>query len=726
MAAIVFPSSAAVVTPGTAAVALRAAWGDAWVPNTLLECQRLALATGETLSTASFRYRFAAVANGYLAPGGAVWGPRAVATVNPLSYVQVTVTGTAGRSGWTWYGVWKSARKDDAVQTFTALGLESLLDEPAVDSPWWDGAAVQWAGRFLEFNAGGWPNRSAAKQTVNGVQCYVFEPDRATAQAWSTADAVETLLACAAVKDPAGTVLWNWTPQNLAALPNYDAVRQACHGTPYLALLRALVPRTRLVGWTCEPGTGNTVDIRFFTFAETAITLTDVSGGTVGTIPANADQDTLDISADQSSQAVSAQEASNVADQVIVTGGRRRSVFSLSVADGTIWSRWGSAAEASYAGAARGAADYPAATEVYARQLRDAQARAAEQVRHVFALWGPLDSWDQKVGNGIGTVASGDRVAIAVDDADAQVVLYVGGLEFEERLPLLTGYDYSGTAIADNATAAHKAAETADDEHEPRPLAVFARTVMARADQDATDRWVLIDRLGLGADVEQPDDATNRHWSADVRAARGMMAVEIRVNGEAQHVLAKVEVASGSPFEDHDLIPGSLDWGADLIWTVSVQEPRNVEVRYPADADVTAYGELIRTLRVEDPDAELVYVAPYTVVDVDPETHELQWSDGGYIVDDRPELRILAQRIYEWHRVPRAALTFSTKWLDGAVAIGRLITGYTDHVGTYGVLSVVTEIALEFPIAGGSDPPSPSMSVQTAFAEMDPRAVGRI
>jgi hypothetical protein len=727
MAAIVFPSSAAGVAPATAAVALREAWGDAWTANTLLECQRLALSTGETLSTATLRYRFAAVANGYLAPGSGTWVPRVVAVVNPLSYVRVVVTGTAGRTGYTWYGVWKSARKDDTVQVFTALGLESLLDEPAVDSPWLDDGSVAWAGRFLEFNARGKPNRSAAKHSVNGTTCYVFDPDPATAQLWTTRDAVETLLACAAPQDPDGTVLWNWTPQNLAALPDYDAIRQACHGTSYLNLLRALVPRTRLVGWTCEPGTGNTVDIRFFTFAETATTLTDKAGTTVGTIPANALADSLNIAADQSSQAASAQEASNVADQVIVTGGRRRSVFSLSVMDDTLWSRWSSLAEYRYGLAARDAADYPPATEVYARELRDAQARGAEQFRHVFALWGPFEDWDQLVGNGIGTIAAESMEPIATEEDGSQFLLYPGGLEFEERLPLLTGYDYESSAIADHVdTVGHKADEIADEDHEPRPVAVFVRTVLARADQDATDRWVSIDRLGLGAGIERPDDATNRNWSADVRAARDQMAIEIRVNGEAQHVLGKVEVASGDPFLPQDVIPGSLDWGADMIFTVSVQEPRCVEVRYPADDDVTTYGELVRQIRVEDPDAQLIYVVPNTVVDVDTETHELQWSEGGYIEDDRPQMLVLAQRIYAWHRVPRVALTWASKWIDGAVQIGHLMTGYTDHVGTYGVLSVVTEIALEFPIAAGPDPAPASCSVQTSFAEMDPRAVGRI
>ena len=182
----------------------------------------------------------------------------------------------------------------------------------------------------------GLPNRSAAKHTVNGVSCYVWDGDPTSRTYWTTRDAVETLLAMAAPIDGAGDVIFNWTPSNLAALPNFDSlVDEPTHGTSYLHLLRALVPRHRLLGFGCRFGAGNTVVIAFDTFTATAISLKDSGGVEVGTIPANSAKDSIVITADQSAVASLTTEASNVADQVIATGGRRKSVFSISKTDGS-------------------------------------------------------------------------------------------------------------------------------------------------------------------------------------------------------------------------------------------------------------------------------------------------------------------------------------------------------------------------------------------------------
>jgi hypothetical protein len=144
-------------------------------------------------------------------------------------------------------------------------------------------------------------------------------------------------------------------------------------------------------------------------------------------------------------------------------------------------------------------------------------------------------------------------------------------------------------------------------------------------------------------------------------------------------------------------------------------------VRYPSDDDVAVFGELVRRLRIEDPGWQLVTVVPGTVVDTDPETCELRTSNGGYVIDDRDEMLLIAQRAFQWQRVPRYALSFATGWVDGAVQIGRLITAVTDASGSFPVLSVVSEISVEFPIGTGGTPPRPNMSVVTAFGEFDAR-----
>ncbi len=142
--------------------------------------------------------------------------------------------------------------------------------------------------------------------------------------------------------------------------------------------------------------------------------------------------------------------------------------------------------------------------------------------------------------------------------------------------------------------------------------------------------------------------------------------------------------------------------------------------------DLVTYGELVRRLRIEAPQYRWVEVLPETVVGVDPTTQQLLHSDGGMVVDQRPELLLLAQRTYAWHRQPRYALTLSTGWIDGAFVIGHLITAITDATGTYPVNSVITEITLEFPVAQSAQSPRPSMTVVTGFAEIDAARLGAL
>lgn len=725
MATITLPTAAGPVAVSTHQVSTRVAWSDAWTVQSAVHCQRITRSTGETLSAAEFRYRYGP----YLAPGAAVWTTAPVLVLNPLSYVRVVVAGTGARAGFTWYGVWKAIQKNDVDQILSAVGLEQTLDQPCRDAPWWDGAAVQWSGVGLAFNADGRPNRSVDKQTINGQSVYVFEPNWIYAQHWSTRTAVETLLALGAPKDSSGTVLWNWTPVDLTQLPDFDRVSLDTHNVTFLALLRSLVTRFRLTGFVVEaPASGSNVDVRFFTFAETAIDLTDPSGDPLGTIPANAHQDTIVYSADQSSTSSFATEASNVADQVVAIGARRRTVFSLWKRDAAWAALWTPALQQEYDKGAENAADYPPAADVDLRAQRDADARNTERLRPVYSHFGPGTEWDQIVTRGdvtytaTTTTTGGEPQSdypLGTDDDGNQVRLYAPLLRFAERLPLLSGFEYDGSKIADSVAEDHRGSIIAGVPHEALPPLVFVRVVRAAVDPDSLDRWQLLDQLGRNANLEQLDERTSRSWSGDVRSLRDYPGLEIRTQGAPQHVIAAGENAGTT----RDL-PGAVDWGhttQDLIATVCVEDPRPVEVRYPADADLVAYGELIRVQRIEAPEYGLDYVIPDTVVGVDATTGALLQSDGGYVRDDRQQLGLMAQRAYQWARVPRYALRLATGWIDGALQVGHLVTAATDPAGSFPVLSVISEITVEFPIASSDTPPRPRLSLATAFGEFDPR-----
>lgn len=694
MAAILFPSPYPPVNVAAQAVYNRVLWDDAWYSAGNLWCQRLALATGETISSAQFRWGFGM----YLPPGGPAWTSVPVLAVNPRSFCRVDFTGTNGRASFRWYGVWQRAEKTDNVEMLQAVGLEQLLETPCLDLPYWDqtNSVVRWAGRGLGFNVGG-PNRGP-RQAVNGQTVYVFSNDPLCTDSWSTRDAAETLLAAGAPVDSAEAVIFNWTPQNLAALPDFDKPELPTHGRTFLELLRSLVPRYRLIGWTVEPGTGNTVDVRFFTFAEGAITLTDADGATVGTIPANSTQDALVFTYDQSSSESLVTEASHVADQVVVFGDRRRIVCTLSCVDGTIEHKWTDAREAAYIAGAKNALDYPPAAEVRLQEERNRDARNVDELRSVFAWFGPPSDWDQWAGDGEGNE---DLEPIALDADDAQFYLHVPSLAIQATVPR----------------------EIDSDRYdEDLPLLSFVRAVSAAVDPSGKDRWVFGDQVARAADLEQQDTDTARRWSLAVRPLAEVVSsalwLEVRVQGGEQHVIAAMEM-----FGDPDWIVGSISWQTDLILTVCLEDCRQLEARYPADEDLVPIGELVNRLYLEAPGYGYIDVRPNTVIAVDNTNQQLVRSTGEIVVDDTDELLLIAQRTYQWHAVPRYALGFQTGWIDAALQIGHLITQLTDATSTYAVRSVVTEITLEFPISKSTTPQRPTLSLTTAFAEMDAQKV---
>jgi len=710
MPTITFPSGSTIRTDASQAVYLRAQWTDSWVLTPYLHCTRLTKATGESLSNAEFYWRFGSV----LRSGQTIWATHPVTAINPRSYVRVVFSGSDGRAGTEWVGLWDTAVKADTSQTFRAVGIERLLAEPCLTLPHIFQGTWRDVGRGVEFDAAGKANRSAGQYGLDGGTAYVFDWEALDFNFWSTREAVRLLLSAAAPRDLAGDVVFQWQPNGLENLPDFDRVRLPTHGRTYLELLRALITRYRLVGWDVRVS-GGTVYFDVYTFAESAIDLKDGGGNVVGTIPANGSQDALVFAADQTSRASLVTAASHVADQVIVTGDRRQIVFSLSNKSSELEMDrlWEDDLQDEYDAGASGEDDYPGPDDVYGREQRDRDARAEDKYRPVYSWFGPSDDWDQQAGNG---ESGGDRLPVATEaDGETQFWLYPPAIRFLPQLPLLSNYVHAGDAIETNQdTARYHAEEIAFADitpaHEPLPLLVFARTVAAIVDPDGKDRWQLLDQLGRTKDLECHDDGTNRRWSADVRPLADRLGIEVRVQGEQQHVVA----VSYSTIADS--VQGAMPTDP-WIYTVAIEDPRAVELRYPADDDLTPLGDLVQRLRIEAPGYQLVEVRPETVVAVDA-SMQLVRSAGGLLIDDRDEMAVLAQRTYEWHKVPRYALQWSTRWIDGAVQIGHLITEITDAQGTWPVRSVVTEISYEFPVADGTASPAPRMTVVTAFGEL--------
>lgn len=724
MADYTFPAVDPQLAGGEQHVYVKTNWADAWVEVDDLFCTNLTFASAPGIGTAQFYFRFGK----YLKSGDTNWQTVDYLNFNPRTYVKVTVEprqDIPDVDGFTWYGIWRRARLRDSQQFFTADGIEKLLDVPMYDSPYVSvGGDLRWAGRGLQFNAGGKPNKSTVLKTVNTIQTYVFDEDTENAEYWNTKDAATLILALSSPQEANGDSIIDFVP-NFFDLPSFDRVNVVTHGVTYWRLLNSLIPQHKLTGFAIDVDTGTDVPTaRAFTFNSVAIDFKDDVGNPIGTLDANPDQHTIDIAEDQSAQASLSIEASSIADRVTVTcDNGRQIVFTVSNPDGSLLPRWTLGEQTDYKDVLSSIPGY-AGLDIDQQERRKSDARSVDKFSHVFSMFGPPDAWDQQIKDGEG-VGADVSLAVEDDDPNTQFFIYQPDLIFQPRLPLLTSHDYSDAIIGDAEASdheGHRGTPLGDGPYEERPLFVaFKVYEKDPAVPGDADRWQFGDALGRVADVEaipekDGEEPADRRYSVDARPIRDEAAIELRVHGHEQHAIAHDEM-----FGHADYIKGSLGWQRSVV-TLAVIDPRPIVVVWPEPDELGEFetlGEFVGEIFVEVQDYKLIDVRPNTVVDVDPYTLQLVRSDGGLLQDDRPIMRVIAQRLYDWHKTPRYALQFSTGYIDGRIKIGHLITEYTSIHGTSSVDSVVTEISIDFERSRNADVGIAKVTYSTDFGQMD-------
>lgn len=725
----------AAVTRDTSTVAVhtRDLWSDAWLARPDLQCTSVTFAASPSISSATFRHRYGV---------RSVWGSTGTAlhprlNINPRSYVRVTITPTPGMPGNEpiyWYGIWKQATDQGLVQDIPAVGLDALLSFSRVtDAKYVDMfGEIRDAGRGLTFNAGGKPNRTQDKRPIHASNAYVFAENLEQAEYWSTRDIVEYLIEANPPLDKDNNVILMFSLFSDWVLPDFDTPEIPSHDRDVLTLLRSIITRQRLISFYVSafdiaasgpfPAAG-VVYLNCFSFTDTPISLRDADDQQVGAIPANPTILNIDIQRDTTAKASLSIDAQHVADKVTVLGGPRVSVCSISHDDISLEAGWDASDVAAHKTAARLASDYPDDAEVREQEKRNKEARASDKLKHVFAVYKVEKWWEQIAYDGHG---DGDEHPIAIDDAGDGFRIMRSSLVPMRELPLLRGYDYAGTIVADNEEAkvvGHRGEQIGEPPFDPLPMLVTIR-VPDYLDRDADPKhFVFIDQVGKAADleIEEYDDGSGlgsykppvaRQWSARVRVLRDVPGFEIDVDGAEQHILGKTE------YEGHeDELKGMWSW-KDMIATVAFQELRRCQVSWPEE--VESIGEFVNEIVIDaGPNYQLIYLTPETVVGIDATTGELIRSTGGYLHDDRQSLRVIAQRAYEWYKVPRYALNMSTSFADSRLVVGAFIPQIRRLGVVDPVRSCVTQLTYSFPVASGPTPPQPTVSMRTAFGELD-------
>jgi hypothetical protein len=701
-------------------VLVRRRWTDPWVLVPGLYCDWLEWGANPKLHSAGLSWRYG---EGML-PHETDFSAK---TRRDLArwYVQVQIDQPAGEP-LRWHGVIdeegthpdgayprgysSTSRRPTGRQSLVAYGLEILLQRQTIDCCYWqNGNLINRIGRGLTFNEfdqrygnfyeldqrrGAAGNCSSAR---SGAGCYVFG-DAQDIATWSTRDICEYLLTFHAPTNAAGLSLieFEWDQAALLLVPDWDAPVVDLDGRTLKEVLDELLDRRRLLGYTLDVQSSDTpngdrVILRPFTWLEEPLELE------AGTFAANPRQKALDFDAARDIEsAVLKRSASQTFDEVIVSGHRVVCCGSIASRDDTLVPHWTDADKTAYDSGGSGETGYPAADAIAARQDWHKRYRNRERMQRVYCLFGLPEDWDGKVGDGLGGAKTDLFPYDALDWPREDPPWYPRTMRFHRHLPLVD-------------------LEAAGDRHavEYRRPAVWVRLHDALI---TGEHYLDGEKLAQRADLEETGDTTGHRWSLGVRTHDGGPAIELRVSGEEQHVLAKNHF---TPANDADDNIAEYDYDDNLLCTVALEADARVQVRWPADLSGVE-DEAARRLFVDVSKREhfghFWWIAAKTATGLDGKHELIQEPAARALRDDRPRMRDLARIAYEWFGKPRQALAFTYKQASPLFAIGDLITtlGGGDYVEP--ILTVVTEIRMEL---GQSIDQPHRTTIQTQWAELD-------
>lgn len=726
---------------GTQAVYWKARWQDEWILVDEMWCSEATWASNPSISAATLRFRYGISMNRFLQTFGPVFRARnrlqqyvrvdfVVGQINPDDESPLTRR---------WYGIleaemdeldgpWVTVDENDeqivyatGKNHFVAYGLESLLDRSECRTSRIQDTDPYDVGRALDFisvEASAEseqhprpPNRAASAGEA-GV--FLFHCEKTGGESWTTKNSVEYLLRYDTPRDHNGDRVLEFElvdPDEV--LPNWDTVSLRRDGRTPWELLNALLARQRFLGFRITPeetesGAGGKIRVIPFTFASEDLVLESIDGAV---FRANNDQKILALEKDRGATVSLKRSSLDEFDQVIVQGAPKTSTAPFSYEDSTLADGWSVSLESAYEAGASGEPDYPDAAEIGERQGRNFEARQLDKFKPVYARFVLPDPFDGYVGDGESGLA--DLVLMPSDaDPDEPARLAPEDGRFLGELPLLAGYDYSGTTIADGNPT-----EAGPSPHLPlKPMVFFRRPDWAVGNE----KYRHAEGIGILSENEILGMQEGDFWSATVRVDHHDGALWINVGIGGQESIAATAFTR---------LPEDPEVTADyqhMIAVLTVPWSEHVQAIYPEEAPTGR--DIVRTLTLIVGDqCRLDYVVPGCVVGIDAAGELIRSTSGGYVRDDRPQLKALAKLAWQWYGQPRHALTLTTSLTNNALEVGDLIVSVGDpdlegDVHVDDVNSVITSIRITMPLAEGEGPlsvPIPRMTYETAFAELD-------
>ena len=679
------PSGAASVDtdPGVGYVSVRDSWSGSWQTVRYLRPVKSHYRAAPAMSSATLEYNYGRIKR----VDQSAFATYSLQDLNG-KYCRISAAFASGDLHM-WYGVIDddslklhsgSAGYPQGDQFISAYGLEHLLDRYTVSVAKADqGGASKTLDRIPAFNRrnrrGGslLGNRSSAEGSDD-----VFEFSK-EASVWTNKDIAEALLEW---NLPSGVPSFELAGQS-ELLDKIEAVHQFPAGLSLRQALNRLIDRRRGLGWCIWVDESGTVQVWVYSILDQAISV----GGE--TIAANTEQFTMELDGDRTIQeAVAVQHSSKQYQRVRVVGNFLKSIFTIAFADSTMQARFSGTIHTTYKDGAKNATDYDSQTDRVKAQWNDEY--RGEDRFDVLGQFRMPTNWDGESGDGAG---GGTDVAIptigddGVLDESTVADIWLYDKAFLHYLPgLEAGKDYSADPASD--------IDATDQEPEfRRPFVII---------KDGT-RYVYVDKLAEREELALPN-ATVRMLDRELA-----LAVDIK----PRHLLMKNRWSSaeisyyGNEEFDSDQV---LDY-QELLATVALETDQRVKV--VAESETVSNG---RELLIEVSDAELVYLAPNTVVGIDDDgALQGSGSSGRLLVDDRDRLTAIAALASAWYSRPRASLKIIKKGVGGMGVPGMMVLDVRTASDSREAGTVITEETIIWSDGGKG----PITTVATQYANLD-------
>lgn len=585
--------------------------------------------------------------------------------------------GRFGEVSTEFFGVENSANYQD--QTITAYGLQHDLDRASVRGSFItnDASTNQQITIDLIFNeryVRGFReigNRSAAMQTVNGKQTYVFAnavDGNGASYPWSVLDILNYLIACHTPASIPFTIGGQTDALATLIFPHVTVGRQSL-----LQLIDELVDRRRGLGWSLRTTGAGNVEIHIFTVFKTAVTV----GGT--SVPGNQQQITIDVSQQPALVRELKTESFSVNDYgtIIVYGEPVVSCFTVSFQDGTLREGWTPAKQNLYnLGVPAGLLPTPG----FIVKICD-EARASPALSYVYTTFKIPASWKWQSGDGEGGV----------------------------------GLQPANSAVDDNGHTTGKAGLSR----------TWGQTLL-RSLPILKDQANLADPDGLQPEYLEPmgfvkDPITKRYVHAhDPGGPPGSPSAHLRmldhdfgleVKFSPPHVLGLTHFTAAT--QGGDANPSShlpkYDYKT-LIATVAARTDIRLQV-----VTTIPGGDPDRVLQIHIEDAEMWIVMPNTITGIKPGGKFLRpYSVPKILRDDSPRLREIAALARAWYSEEHYALTLTVtnlRYDPVGSLVTKVVDGAPDRAIPHDVGTCLTEMHWDLETM--------TTTVRTHFAELD-------